>query len=142
MGSHLIQEAMNNGKSDFSMEKVNLQVMELLRKSIRPEFLNRIDEVIMFTPLTKEEIKGVVEIQLGLLQKMLKRNQVELKMTEEAIQFIADSAYDPQYGARPIKRFMQRKVLNELSKMILAGTVDKDKAIVIDAQDGKLIFTN
>lgn len=142
MGSHLIQEAMNNGNADLSMDKVNLQVMDLLRKSIRPEFLNRIDEVIMFTPLTKEEIKGIVKIQLGLLQKMLKKNQVDLEMTEEAIQFIANSAYDPQFGARPIKRFMLRNVLNELSKMILAGNVDKDKAIVIDAKDGNLIFGN
>jgi len=142
MGSHLIQEAMNNGSADLSLDKVNLQVMDLLRKSIRPEFLNRIDEVIMFTPLTKEEIKGIVEIQLGLLQKMLKKNQVDLKMTEEAIQFIANSAYDPQFGARPIKRFMQRNVLNELSKMILAGNVDKDKAIVIDAQGDELVFRN
>ena len=142
MGSHLIQEAMIDGNSEQSMEQANRQVMELLRKNIRPEFLNRIDEVIMFKPLSKDEIKGIVKIQLVLLQKMLNKNQIELKMTEEAIQFISNSAYDPQFGARPIKRFMQRNVLNELSKMILAENVVKDKPIVIDAQNDELIFRN
>jgi ATP-dependent Clp protease ATP-binding subunit ClpB len=141
MGSHLIQEAMINGKN-IDEDQVNKQVMDLLRKSIRPEFLNRIDEVIMFKPLNEDEIEGVVRIQLAILQKMLKKNQIDLEMSEEAIQMIASQSFDPQFGARPIKRFMQRNVLNELSKMILAGSVEKDKPIRIDAKDQQLIFSN
>jgi ATP-dependent Clp protease ATP-binding subunit ClpB len=142
MGSHIIQEAMNNGKSETDMDGVHRQVMELLRKSIRPEFLNRIDEVVMFKPLNEDEIKGIVRIQLQMLQKMLKKNQVDLDMTEEAITYISNHSYDPQFGARPVKRFMQRHVLNELSKMILSGKVNKDKTIIIDSRNGELVFEN
>jgi ATP-dependent Clp protease ATP-binding subunit ClpB len=142
IGSHLIQEAMNNESAEQSMHQVNTHVMELLRKSIRPEFLNRIDEVIMFKPLKQEEIREIVKIQFSLLQEVLNKNQLILKMSDKAIQHIADSSYDPQFGARPVKRFMQRNVLNELSKMILAGSIDKDKPIEIDILNKELIFSN
>ena len=118
------------------------QVFDLLKKTIRPEFLNRIDEIIMFRPLTKDEIRTVVELQLGIIQKMLGKNEIRLKATKKAIQFIATLSFDPQFGARPIKRVIQKNLLNELSKMILEGTVNKEKEIVVDEKEGKLIFRN
>jgi ATP-dependent Clp protease ATP-binding subunit ClpB len=118
------------------------QVFELLKKTIRPEFLNRIDEIIMFKPLTRDEIQAVVEIQLGTIQKMLGKNDIRLTATKKAIQFIATLGFDPQFGARPIKRVIQKNLLNELSKMILEGKVNKDKEIVVDEKDGNLMFRN
>lgn len=140
LGSHLIQEAMSNGNKD--LEQTNRQVMDLLKKSIRPEFLNRIDEVIMFKPLTQSEIKEVVRIQLEILQKSLKKNHVELTVSEEAIDYISKNAYDPQFGARPIKRYIQRHVLNELSKMILSGDLIKESSIDLKLGNNQLSFKN
>ena len=123
-------------------DRTREQVFDLLKKTIRPEFLNRIDEIIMFKPLTKEEIQKVVELQLENVQKMLGKSDIRLRATKKAIQFIATQGFDPQFGARPIKRVIQKNLLNELSKMILEGTVNKDKVIVVDEKEGKLVFTN
>jgi ATP-dependent Clp protease ATP-binding subunit ClpB len=117
-------------------------VFELLKKTIRPEFLNRVDEIIMFEPLTHPQISKVVELQLSQVERMLEKNDIHLKVSPKAVELIATLGFDPQYGARPIKRVIQREVLNELSKMILSGKVDKDAVILLNARDGKLIFKN
>ena len=145
IGSHLIQENLEHvtdKNRDEVFERTRGQVFDLLKKTVRPEFLNRIDEIIMFRPLTKEEIQTVVGLQLGTVQKMLEKSDVRLRATKKAIQFIATLGFDPQFGARPIKRVIQKNLLNELSKMILEGTVQKEKEIVVDEKDGKLVFRN
>ena len=145
IGSHLIQENLEKLTDKNSEEILNHtreEVFELLKKTIRPEFLNRIDEVIMFKPLTKDEIKRVVELQLGIIQEMLKKNGIKLTATQKAINLIASQGFDPQFGARPIKRVIQKNILNELSKMMLEGKVDKDNVIVVDEKGGKLLFKN
>jgi len=145
IGSHIIQENLENitdKNRDEVFDRTRQQVFELLKKTIRPEFLNRIDEIIMFRPLTKDEIRTVVEIQLGIIQKMLGKSDIRLKATKKAVQFIATQGFDPQFGARPIKRVIQKNLLNELSKMILEGIVNKDKEIVVDEKEGKLMFRN
>ena len=145
IGSHIIQETMENvteKNRDEVYDSTKKQVFELLKKTIRPEFLNRIDEIIMFRPLTTSEIRTVVEIQLGLIQKMLEKTEIRIRATKKAIQFIATMGFDPQFGARPIKRVIQKTLLNELSKMILEGKVHKDEEIVVDEKEGKLVFRN
>ncbi len=145
IGSHLIQENLEHvteKNRDEVFDRTRQQVSELLKKTIRPEFLNRIDEIIMFRPLTKDEIRTVVELQLGIIKKMLEKSNIRIRATEKAIQFIATQGFDPQFGARPIKRVIQKTLLNELSKMILEGNVDKDKEIEVDEKGGKLIFGN
>ncbi|ABS56121.1 ATPase AAA-2 domain protein [Methanoregula boonei 6A8] len=145
IGSHLIQENMEKATEkdrDELFERTREQVFDLLKKTIRPEFLNRIDEIIMFKPLTEDEIRTVVEIQLEGVQKMLEKSDVRLTATKKAIRFIAALGFDPQFGARPIKRVIQKNLLNELSKMILEGKVQKDKEIVVDEKGGKLVFGN
>jgi len=145
IGSHLIQENMEHATDkdrDELFDRTREQVFDLLKKTIRPEFLNRIDEIIMFKPLTEDEIRTVVEIQLGGVQKMLEKSDIRLTATKKAIRFIATLGFDPQFGARPIKRVIQKNLLNELSKMILAGNVQKDKEIVVDEKGGKLVFGN
>ena len=145
IGSHIIQENLekvNDRNRDELLNRTRDQVFDLLKKSIRPEFLNRVDEIIMFEPLTKEQISKVVELQLRQVEKMLDKNDIRLSVSSKAIDLIATLGYDPQYGARPIKRVIQREVLNELSKMILSGKVDKDAMILLDAKNGKLIFRN
>jgi ATP-dependent Clp protease ATP-binding subunit ClpB len=145
IGSHLIQENLEHvtdKNRDQVFDHTKEEVFELLKKTIRPEFLNRIDEIIMFKPLTKDEIQTVVEIQLGNVQKMLEKSEIRIKATKKAIQFIATLGFDPQFGARPIKRVIQKNLLNELSKMILEGKVNKDKEIVVDEKEGKLVFRN
>lgn len=145
IGSLIIQENLENitdRNRDEVFARTRQQVFELLKKTIRPEFLNRIDEIIMFKPLTRDEILEVVGIQLGTIQKMLGKNDIRLTATQKAIRFIATQGFDPQFGARPIKRVIQKNVLNELSKIILEGKVQKDKEIVVDEEDGKLMFRN
>ena len=145
IGSHLIQENLEHvtdKNRDEVYDRTREQVFELLKKTLRPEFFNRIDEVIMFRPLTKDEIQTVVELQLGNVQKMLGKNDIRLTATKKAIRFIATQGFDPQFGARPIKRVIQRNVLNELSKMILEGNVKKENEIVVDEKEGKLVFRN
>ncbi len=145
IGSHIIQENMEHvtdKNRDEVYDHTREQVFELLKKTIRPEFLNRIDEIIMFRPLTQDEIRTVVELQVGIIRKMLEKNDIRLRATKKAVQYIADKGFDPQFGARPIKRVIQKNLLNELSKMILEGNVDKDKEIVVDEKEGTLIFRN
>ena len=124
------------------IEKTKIEVFGLLKKTMRPELLNRIDETIMFTPLTKKDIHQIVEIQLKGLAKMLTKNDIKLQWTEEAVDQIALMGYDPQFGARPVKRVLQKNVLNQLSKEILAGKVKSDSSILLDQFDGQFVFRN
>jgi ATP-dependent Clp protease ATP-binding subunit ClpB len=146
MGAHLIQEKFENieNLSDNQrhdvIESTKKDVFELLRKTIRPEFLNRIDETIMFQPLTKDNIREIVKIQFTSLQSRLKESEIKLIPTKNAINWIADKGYDPQFGARPVKRVIQREVLNELSKAILSGKVGVNSVIELDIVNDKLIF--
>ena len=148
IGSHLIQdsfEQMENENSDKEAitAKAKNNVMELLRKQIRPEFLNRIDDIIMFTPLNRENVRDIVNLQFEGLKHTLTNQQIELNITEEALDWLAQLGYDPQYGARPLKRVMQRRILNELSKEILAGNVKKDSNILIGLDSNQqFIFEN
>lgn len=143
LGSHLIQETFE-GKKEVELEaageKAKLLVMELLKQTIRPEFLNRIDETIMFTPLTKNNVRQIVEIQFNKLKEMLLEKDIKLVITDEAFDHIAEVGYDPQFGARPVKRVIQRQVLNELSKAILGGTIDTNEPVVMDVFDHKIVF--
>ena len=145
IGSPVIQENLKKVNDKNREEVINHtreQVFELLKKSIRPEFLNRIDEIIMFQPLTREEIRKVVELQVSIIKKMLEHNDIHLTATKKAIDRIAALGYDPQFGARPIKRVIQKILLNELSKMILEGKVQKESEIVVDEKEGNLVFRN
>lgn len=143
MGSHIIQEKFEDNKDIYSAtEAARVEVLGLLRKSIRPEFLNRIDDIIMFTPLSKEDITAIVRLQLQLLQKLVSRQNITIDATEEAIAYLAAKGYDPQYGARPIKRVIQKEVLNKLSREILGGTVSPESIILIDSFDDGLVFRN
>ena len=143
LGSHIIQEMFENVKDIHSAaEAARVEVLGLLRKSIRPEFLNRIDDIIMFTPLSRTDIKEVVRLQLEQLKKMLADQHITIDATEETISYLADKGYDPQYGARPIKRTIQREVLNNLSKEILAGKIHAESVVLIDCFDDQLVFRN
>jgi len=145
IGSHLIQERFENmtdSNREEQIEKAREEVFELLKRSIRPEFLNRIDEIIMFKPLTREEIKGIVVLQLNRVKEMLSSNGISLEFTGAAVELLSDWGYDPQYGARPLKRVIQREVLNTLSKEILMGKVSKDSKILLDAIDGRIVFSS
>jgi ATP-dependent Clp protease ATP-binding subunit ClpB len=145
IGSHLIQENLEKITSENRESILNQtkeQVFEILKKSIKPEFLNRIDEIIMFPPLTQEEIHKIVELQLRKVEQTLEKNNIKLSATKKAIDYIANVGFDPQFGARPIKRVIQKDILNELSKMILAEKVNKDATIVVDEKNGQLIFRN
>ena len=115
---------------------------EQLRAQVRPEFINRIDEIIHFSELTEDDIKAVVGLQIGRIHKMLESEGFDLRVTDDAISYIAREGYDPQFGARPVKRALQRLVLNELSKQIIAGKVDQAKPIIVELKDGELQFRN
>ena len=145
MGAHIIQESFENldmNNRDAVTESTKVEVIGLLKKTVRPEFINRIDEIIMFTPLNKEEIRGIVEIQLNGLRKMLSEKNIEIDFTEELIADLSNKGFDPQFGARPIKRVIQKEVLNELSKEILAGKVTSNSKILLDSFDEKIVFRN
>ena len=145
MGSNLIREnfeKINAQNREEVVENTKNQVMNMLKQTIRPEFLNRIDDIIMFAPLNENEIAQIVRLQLKSISKMLKENGIELRYTEEAVNSIAHMGYDPEFGARPVKRVLQRKVLNQLSKDILAAKVDNSRPIVIDAVDEEVYFKN
>ena len=116
--------------------------MEILRQFMKPEFLNRIDDIIMFTPLSKEQIINVVSMQFHSLKKMLKKNDIDIEMTSEAMKYIAETSYDVRYGARPVKRMMQRELINNLSKMILSDKVNKEKPIIVDYDGEGIVFRN
>ena len=145
LGSAYIQEQfsqIDESNRERIIEETTAHIMELLKKNIRPEFLNRIDETIMFTPLDKEEIKAIVRLQTDAVGKMLRENGIELSLTERAIDFIASAGFDPEFGARPIKRAIQKHLLNDLSKQILAGNVAKDATIVVGSTASGLEFRN
>ena len=148
MGAHTIQErflgalATTDGLSDEVIESTRNEVIEQLKQHLKPEFLNRIDEIVMFEPLTEKDIAKIVDIQLGIVHKMLKQSDIELRVTDKARRWIAHIGYDATYGARPVKRVIQREVINELSKRILAGRVDKTQPIVIDCVENELTFQN
>lgn len=145
LGSHIIQE--NYSKiSDYEDEQVQertkIDVISLLRKTIRPEFLNRIDEIVMFKPLSKKEIREIVMLHINQLRELLMQNSIEIKLTDYAIGALAEMGYDPQYGARPLKRIIQKHILNNLSKMILADKLVNDCEITIDVIDEEFVFYN
>ena len=145
LGSQYIQQQCANlseGNRDEVLDETRQKVMDMLKQTIRPEFLNRIDETIMFLPLTKQEIAEVVRLQMRSVHRMLTEQGFKIDVSDEAIALLADLGYDPEFGARPVKRAIQRYVLNDLSKKILAEEVSRDKPILIDALDGKLVFRN
>ena len=143
MGSHIIQEKFDSVKDiDTAMESAKIEVLGLLKQTVRPEFLNRIDDIIMFTPLSKDDIKQIVRLQLKGLTKMLSKQNITLDATNEAIEYISERGYDPQYGARPVKRVIQKEVLNSLSKEILSGKVTTDSIILLDSFNETLVFRN
>ncbi|HKM44573.1 MAG TPA: AAA family ATPase, partial [Dysgonamonadaceae bacterium] len=145
LGSNLIRDKfarMTSQNREEIIEDTRFEVMDLLKKTIRPEFLNRIDEIIMFSPLHESEIEQIVRLQLDGLKKMLLTNGIKMEYTSEAVKSISDAGFNPEFGARPVKRVIQRKVLNQLSKDLLGGTIDKSQTIIIDAVDDILFFKN
>ncbi len=145
IGSHLIMDAFENIKEkdiEEATAKAKVEVMNLLRQTIRPEFLNRVDEIIMFQPLLKKEIMGIVKIQLNGLQKLVADSGIRLQFSDYALEFLADQGFDPQFGARPLKRLIQKEIVNQLSKRILAGDIDKTKPVLVDVFDNTVVFRN
>lgn len=145
IGSDVIQnnfQDLNEVNHDEVVAKTKNELFELLRRTIRPEFLNRIDEIIMFTPLSRDEISDIVKLQFNQLQATLQEMGITIEASEEALDWLAQLGYDPQFGARPLKRVIQKKILNELSKQILAGKIDKDSKIKLDAFDNQFVFLN
>ncbi len=145
IGSHIIQESfekITEKNKEAVLAKTKLEVYDLLKKTIRPEFLNRIDEVIMFEPLSRENVTEIVRIQFEHIRKQLADQQIVVSATDEAIDWLAQLGYDPQFGARPVKRVMQKQVLNELSKQLLSGNIDKNNEIILDVFDNKFVFRN
>ena len=144
MGSQLIQEAFDQYADDTerAIETSKNEVLQLLKQTVRPEFLNRIDDIIMFTPLNANNIRSIVRLQLDAVIKMVAKEGILINATDEAVDYLAEKGFDPQFGARPVKRIIQKEVLNRLSKEILSGSIHKDSSIVLDASDGKLVFRN
>ena len=147
MGSHIIQERFASAADGRRLpaelvEQTRAEVIELLKQQLKPEFLNRVDEIVMFEPLTREDIERIVDIQMGIIRKMLSGNGITLDYTDAARSWIADAGFDAMFGARPVKRVIQREIVNELSKRILAGEVDRSRPISVDASPGGLTFSN
>ncbi len=145
LGSQIIQENFENiteGNKEAVVDKTKLEVLNLLKQVIRPEFLNRIDEVIMFQPLMKNEIKSIIGIQLESLKKMVAANGIQLQFSDYALDFLAEHGFDPQFGARPLKRVIQKQIVNQLSKRILAGDINKSQPVLVDVFDGLVVFRN
>ena len=144
MGSHLIMDALSGEESPSEelLEKTKEKVFDMLKSSIRPEFLNRIDEIIMFSPLSREDIKEIVRLQINALSSMLSKRDIHLTVDENAIEILCDEGYDPQYGARPIKRVIQRDLMNSLSRSIISGEIEPASQITIGAENGQLTFKN
>jgi ATP-dependent Clp protease ATP-binding subunit ClpB len=139
LGSQLIRD---NEEKGVPHEQTSNQVLELLRQTVRPEFLNRIDETIMFTPLNETQIRDIVSMQVAGVHKMLMQSGIDLRVTDDAMDYIAREGFDPQFGARPVKRALQRLVLNELSKAIIAGKMNLQQPVVVELRNGELYFTN
>jgi ATP-dependent Clp protease ATP-binding subunit ClpB len=145
LGSHIIQENFENiseKNREEVIERTKNEVMDLLKKTIRPEFLNRVDEIIMFEPLTREQVKQIIRLQIQQIAKRMEDQNIQIELTEYAIEALADIGFDPQFGARPIKRAIQKHILNELSKAILAGTVKSNQKIVVDYLGNQFVFMN
>src|SRR5215204_3399905 len=145
IGSSIIQDAFENVTEknvEEATEKAKIEVMALLRQTIRPEFLNRVDEIIMFQPLLKKEIKGIVKIQLENLKKLVAESGIQLNFSDYALEFLAEQGFDPQYGARPLKRLIQKEIVNTLSRRILAGDIDKSRPVLVDVFDNTVVFRN
>lgn len=145
IGSSLIMEnfgKINTNNREEIIESTKNTVFELLKQTIRPEFLNRIDDLIMFTPLSHSEIRQIVKLQLNSISKMLGANNINLVVSEEAIDWLALAGFDTQFGARPIKRAIQRYLLNELSKKIIAQVIDQNKPVNVDVKENSLVFSN
>jgi len=145
IGSHIIQanfEDVTEKNKEEVVDKTKDEVLELLRQTIRPEFLNRIDEVIMFQPLLKKEIKGIIKIQLENLKDLVAKNGIRLEFSDYAIDYLAENGFDAQLGARPLKRLVQKEIVNQLSKKILAGSIDKSQPVLVDVFDGLVVFRN
>jgi len=142
MGSHIIQEQFDKNPIEVATENAKSEVLNQLKTMVRPEFLNRIDEIIMFTPLTKGNIEQIVSFQLKSVFKMLAQQHITMDTTPEAINYLAKKGYDPHFGARPVKRVIQREVLNQLSKEILSGSIKTDSIILLDSFEDKLVFRN
>ena len=142
MGSAFISEALEKGAGEEELEAAKRQAVELLKKSVRPEFINRVDEIIVFKPLDKKEIEEVVRLQIGLIAKRLADNNISFEVTQRAVEEFAKMGYDPAYGARPVKRVLQRNLLNELSKMILSGKVNPKSKITVDFENDNFVFRN
>ena len=145
MGSHIIQqnfEEVTEQNLDDVVEATKVQVMDLLRQTLRPEFLNRVDDVIMFHPLMRKEIRGIIRIQLEGIKKQLSKQGIELEFSDYALDYLVENGFDPQYGARPLKRVIQKEVINLMSKKIIAGDIDKSKPVLIDVFDGMVVMRN
>jgi ATP-dependent Clp protease ATP-binding subunit ClpB len=145
IGSQLIQDAFEDVTEqnvEKALERARVEVMNLLRQTIRPEFLNRVDEIIMFKPLMRKEIMGIVQIQLNNLKKLVAENGIDLRFSNYALEYLAEQGFDPQFGARPLKRLIQKEIINPLSKRILAGDIDKGKPVMVDVFDGVVVFRN
>ncbi|MEI7965581.1 MAG: AAA family ATPase, partial [Chitinophagaceae bacterium] len=145
MGSHIIQEnfeKVTEKNKDEVVERTKEEVMLLLRQTIRPEFLNRIDEVIMFQPLMKKEIKGIILIQLEQIKKLVAQSGINLQFSDYVLDYLAENGYDPQFGARPLKRLIQKEIVNGLSRKILGGDIDKQNPVLVDVFDGTMVFRN
>ena len=146
IGSHLIQQNFENVKTENEIftatETSKVQILDAIKRVMRPEFFNRIDEVIMFKPLLQNDIKAIVKIQLHNLQNQLKDMDITLNFTDELIEHFAEEGYEPQYGARPLKRLINKELVNQLSKMIIADKIRKDSPVIADAFEGEIIFRN
>jgi ATP-dependent Clp protease ATP-binding subunit ClpB len=141
-GSSVIQESMKQEMEVKEFENLKNRVFAILRQTFRPEFLNRIDEIVMFTPLTKSDIAAIVRLQINELQHKLHHNDITLEVTDEAVNYLAEMGYDPQYGARPLKRIIQQNVINQLSKDIISGVIEKNNKITITCDNHQLLLSN
>ena len=145
IGSHIIQEnfdGVTEATKAEVVDKTRDEVISLLKQTIRPELYNRIDEVIMFQPLMQSEMKGIIKIQLDELTRLVAKNGVQIDFSDYAIEYLAENGFDPQYGARPIKRLIQKQIVNPLSKKLLAADIDKSVPILVDVFDGTVVFRN
>ena len=135
-------EKVNDKNKDEIYAKTKEEMYEVLKQALRPEFLNRIDEMVLFTPLNKEEVGKIVGLQLNKVKKMLAGNEVTLELSKAALDWITDKSYDPEFGGRPVKRVIQKNILNELSKQFLSGRIDKQSSVIVGASKGELTFKN
>ncbi|MFN6336063.1 MAG: ATP-dependent chaperone ClpB [Sphingobacteriales bacterium] len=145
IGSHLIQEAfedVHERNVEEATDKAKIEVMNLLKATIRPEFLNRVDDIIMFHPLLRKEIRNIIYIQLNQLKKLVEESGIHMEFTDYTIGYLAENGFDPQFGARPLKRLIQKEIVNSLSKRILAGDIDRERKVVVDVFDGVVVFRN